>query len=417
MKTIQLVTYNENEYYNYNENIEVSNFNNLKALDNYKINVFDLTSPSMWKNKSDTDRKITETTILTSDFRSINTMIQNSKKTKIVICLPQNSNYQCKCYTESYWHQLKDMIPTLVKILEQLIPFLGFSIIYENNTTQIGNKLIESSFYFNDKPFENITFSKDSGKVTSIKYEKIYLTTLHLVKKDDSQILLDFLKQIGIIEDKIIFPEWLYEYEFNDDQKQRDDIIQAKKIIEEQKEIIKKANEKLKENLHYKSILVNNSDDLVNVVFEIIEYIFDISLKDFNDEKKEDFLFKKNNITYIGEIKGVTSNVKYENISQLEVHYSKYLDKLEEIRTKETIKKILIMNYQRNKNVLERDEINSMQINLAIKNQTMIIDTKTLLTIYEKILQGKWNKEFIINYISNNSGIINLNEFNMEDNK
>lgn len=417
MKRIQLITYNENEYHNYNENIEVGNFNNLKSLDNYEINIFDLSTPNMWKNKSDTEMKITETTILTSDFRSINTMIQNCKKSKIVICLPQNANYQCKCYDKIYWHQLKDMIPTLVKILEQLIPFLGFSIIYENNTTQIGNNLIESSFYFNEKPFENITFSKDSGKVTSIKHEKIYLTTLNLVKKDKSQILLDFLKQIGIVKDKIDFPKWLYEYEFNDDKKQNDNIMQAKKIIEEQREIIKKANEKLEENLHYKGILVNNSDDLVSVIFEIIEYIFDISLKDFNDEKKEDFLFKKNNITYIGEIKGVTSNVKYENISQLEVHYSKYLDKLEETGAKEKIKKILIMNYQRNKNVLERDEINSMQIDLAMKNKTLIIDTKTLLTIYEKLLQGKWNKEVIIDYITNNSGIIDLNKFNMEDNK
>ena len=164
--------------------------------------------------------------------------------------------------------------------------------------------------------------------------------------------------------------------------------------------------------MRYKSILYNNSDALVEVVFEILEFIFDISLDEFNDEKKEDFLFKKDAITYIGEIKGVTSNIKYEHISQLEVHYSKYLDKLQESNTTEEIKKILIMNYERTKDINTRDEINQMQIDLAIKNETLIIDTKTLLTLYERLLQGKITKDKVINYIKANSGIINLEEIN-----
>lgn len=166
----------------------------------------------------------------------------------------------------------------------------------------------------------------------------------------------------------------------------------------------------MQDNLRYKSILYNNSDALVEVVFEIIEYVFDISLSDFNDEKKEDFLFKKDSITYIGEIKGVTSNVKYENISQLEVHYSKYLDKLQENGITEQIKKVLIMNYERTKDIMLRDEINKMQIDLAVKNDTLIIDSKTLLTIYERILQGKITKNQVVDYIKNSSGIVDLNK-------
>ena len=166
----------------------------------------------------------------------------------------------------------------------------------------------------------------------------------------------------------------------------------------------------MQDNLRYKSILYNNSDALVEVVFEIIEYVFDISLSDFNDEKKEDFLFKKDSITYIGEIKGVTSNVKYENISQLEVHYSKYLDKLQENGITEQIKKVLIMNYERTKDIMLRDEINKMQIDLAVKNDTLIIDSKTLLTIYERILQGKITKDQVVDYIKNSSGIVDLNK-------
>ncbi len=66
------------------------------------------------------------------------------------------------------------------------------------------------------------------------------------------------------------------------------------------------------------------------------------------------------------------------------------------------------MNYERTKNINERDEINSMQIKLAQKNNTLIIDTKTLLIIYERLLNGKLNKGEVIKYINSNSGIINL---------
>lgn len=408
MSKIQLITYNEMQYANYHSDIEINNFNNLKSLDNYDINVFDLSNSNIWRNKSNTENKPTEITISTSDFRSIKTMINNSKKTNIVICLPQNLQYHCKYYDENRYYQLKDMIPTFSKILEQLIPFNGFNIIYENNINQIGGELIPSSFYFSQKEFENLIFSKDSEKVTSIRKSNIILTTIDLVNKEKPEVLLEFLKEIKLIKENIDFPSWLYKYEFDDDQTQKNNIIQAKKQIQIQKEIIEKANEKLQKNLHFKSILVTNSDDLVNVVFEILEFIFDISLKDFNDEKREDFLFKKNSLTYIGEIKGVTSNVKYENISQLEVHYSKYMDKLQEENKEEKIKKILIMNYERTKEIEKRDNINFMQIELAEKNNTLIIDTKSLLTIYEKLLQGILNKSQVIDYIKSNSGIIDI---------
>ena len=51
-----------------------------------------------------------------------------------------------------------------------------------------------------------------------------------------------------------------------------------------------------------------------------------------------------------------------------------------------------------------------MQIDLAVKNDTLIIDSKTLLTIYERILQGKITKNQVVDYIKNSSGIVDLNK-------
>lgn len=316
----------------------------------------------------------------------------------------------CNFYSNTYSYQLKDMIPILIDILDQLIP-IDIEIIYENSITQINSSLVNSSFYIKNENYKKLTFSKDSEKTTTIFYnDNLIITTLDLIKKDESVILYDYLREIGLIDDKAEYPEWLYKYNFNDDEIQNNSIESAKEQIKIQKEIIDKSNKKLQENIHYKSILFNNSNALVDVVFEILEYIFDISLADFNDEKKEDFLFKKDNITYIGEIKGVTTNVKYEHISQLDVHYSKYLDKLQEAGITENIKKILIMNYERTKEVSSRDEINQMQIELAKKNETLIIDTKTLLILYERLLQGKITKDKVINYIKVNSGIVDLDK-------
>ena len=76
----------------------------------------------------------------------------------------------------------------------------------------------------------------------------------------------------------------------------------------------------------------------------------------------------------------------------------------------EQIKKILIMNYERTKDIILRDDINQMQIDLAIKNSTLIIDSKTLLIIYERLLQGKITKNKVIDYIKSSSGIVDLNK-------
>lgn len=412
MNKIQLVTYNPITFNSYDPKIVINDFNKLRALDNYEINIIDLSSPEIWLNKGNKDDKPSLNSKMTDDFKSIYQMINNSKKSKIVICLPLNIYYQWIYYDEKRKIQLKDMIPTFSGILSQLIPLEKLNIVYENSNTIISNESVNASFYFNNTTYDNLTLSKDSDKPTTIIFESIIVTSLNIIQKDNSNLLKMYLNEIGLLKEEIEFPEWLYRYNFNDDEIQNNNIEQAKEQIKLQKEIIDKANQKLQENLRYKSILYNNSDALVEIVFEILEYIFDISLSDFNDEKREDFLFKKDDITYIGEIKGVTSNVKYENISQLEVHYSKYLDKLQEINTIENIKKILIMNYERKKDIILRDEINQMQIDLAKKNETLIIDTKSLLIIFEKILQGKFKKSNVINYIKNNSGLIELDKIN-----
>lgn len=162
--------------------------------------------------------------------------------------------------------------------------------------------------------------------------------------------------------------------------------------------------------MKYKSILVTNSDELTKVIYEILEYIFEINLSTFVDEKKEDFLFDKEDICYIGEIKGVTSNIKSAHISQLDVHYYALQDRLEEDGIQKKIKKILIMNYERNREISSRNEVHNAQIELASKNNTLIIDTLNLLQLYEKLLKGNISKQEAIDYINSKIGLFNVLE-------
>ena len=185
-------------------------------------------------------------------------------------------------------------------------------------------------------------------------------------------------------------------------------------LIDKYNKIIQETKLKLDENMKYKSILVNNSNELTKVIYEIIEYIFDVDLSSFVDMKKEDFLFEKNNISYIGEIKGVTSNVRSEYISQLDVHYYSYLDRLQEEGVQKDIRKLLIINYERNKNVTERTAVHQIQIDLAIRNSILIIDTLNLLKLYEGILKGIISKQKMIEYVNLKTGLCNIEDLSRD---
>lgn len=94
MKKIQLITYHPDSLKGYDSNIDISDFNKLKSLDNYEINFFDLTASQMWVSNNDSDSKPSKDNCkMSADFKSIKQMLVNSKKAKNIIGLPQNVNY------------------------------------------------------------------------------------------------------------------------------------------------------------------------------------------------------------------------------------------------------------------------------------------------------------------------------------
>ena len=170
-----------------------------------------------------------------------------------------------------------------------------------------------------------------------------------------------------------------------DDEEKKLFIEQRKQEIQLLEEEINTAENKLEENNYYKSILYKQDKPLVKVVFKMLEEILDYDLSEFDDVYKEDFLIEFNDITFIGEIKGVSSNVKKGHLGQLDDHVTDREDYLDENNKEEIIKPLLIINTFIKKNPYEREEVDETTIKKAEeKYGTLIITSLNFLELYEK---------------------------------
>lgn len=405
------------------EGITLSSFDAPKSLDMFDINVVDLSSEKLWRNVGDDISCINRQ----NDFESIYTMIINSCQSKILFVLPQNESfYYMSNGSGKYLKRvlIKDCIGEIYRnIIRAILPkWIPISqIIFEPTETSVKSNVCSADFYFvtacsGFTDYSILTKSNYSNKATTIQAlqtlipnDRIYLTTLNIVTSTD--MLLCFLHSILDDKMKCDIPEWMSTVRFYDDKEQGTIIENSLDIIRNEQEKIESAKQKLEQNARYKSILYSNGDELVEVVFEILEKILDCDLSGFVDEKKEDFLIKKPFCTFIGEIKGITSNIKNTNITQVELHYQEYTDKLAESEQVERVCPILIVNPSRNKEPQQREPVGEQQIELAKRNNCLIIETITLLHIFEKFLSGDISSDRCIEVFSTCTGLLNESQF------
>ena len=402
--------------------IMYSKYSEPKTLDSFDVNIIDLQDEKIWKNDSDDPNNIN----IGCDLISIQKNIESSKKAINIIAFPQNYGFNYHYYSiaggPNRYHKffyLKNRINCLKEVLKSIIPkakekgtpSANYEIDYENSKTICGKSSFSAAFYFSKFIPDMVkTRAIDSDKATTILVTRnCYLTTLLLANNDCN--LMDYLSFLGIKEKiQSDLPDWLCELNFFDDEEQRNNInVKTEEISRIEREI-EQGKKKLNENLKYKSILYTNGKELVRVVFDILEKLLDCDLSAFKDEMKEDFLIKLNDITYIGEIKGVTSNVKSEHVSQIDVHYQSYLEKIAEEGQQENVKSLLIINQQRNKPLAEREEIHEKQIKLAKRNGCLIIPTIDLLKLFDKFVSKEINSENVIEIFTKQIGLITISK-------
>ncbi len=385
--------------------IRYAPYNSPMTFDMFDINIINLQDENIWKNNGSQANRIN----ITNDLISLNALIKNNTKSKVVILMPMNYNmlflYNKYDLAYEYQYNIKDRLDCFYEILRELITGIGrYQIIFENSRTKCEYSFFDSSFSFLNCDKIAVTKAEGSGRATTICLnERLYLTTLLMESTNCN--FKDFIEAIGLADEKLEYPQWLIELERFDDVIQRDIIKNDIIKIEELKCEIERANEIINKNLNYKSILIENGERLISVVFDILQTLLMYDLSGFKDEKKEDFLIKLDNITFIGEIKGITSNVKSENISQLDVHYQSYLEKLQEDEKEEEIKALLIINSQRNKPLEVREPIHKKQVDLAIRNGSLIITTEKLLSLYEKFIANKIDTNRVIKLFTEQTGL------------
>lgn len=391
MKRVQIIS--NSGYKKIDENtFTYTRISSPNALDDYDINIVDLNDEYLWRNDYDSISGINES----NDFLSISKMIKNSKKSNIIVVLPQNLDFKyCKYSSGGYAYTtvLKDMIPNMIEIIGMLAKSIKMlSIAFENTFTDVVHEGIPAAFYFEDNSFDGKTYSKRSCKMTTVLLEGIYFTTLEL---SNEKRIAAFLRFIGLFEDKAEIPDWFENIMMFDDQNQKTLIQNSKKQIADLEEQIKLSKEVLNSNSKYKSILYTTGDELVDVVKEILSDMLGVDLSGFVDEKKEDFNFELNGKIYIGEVKGVNHNVKRENISQLDLHVNGYLDDNTD-KTQNDIVALLIINHQKNKDPKDRESVNEQQVKLAEKYGCLIVGTTTLLELYSDYKSGTISRDAII---------------------
>lgn len=390
---IQLISENYQNLYSYKDVIDLTDLSNPISFNNYDVNILDFSNEKMWNNYFNTGERIT------NDLKNIKTMIKNTESL-VIIVFPQNIKVgPVKSEAKNHLQDIHYKISQIINVQSSYTPF------YENSNVNLLDEYCKATFAFESDDFETLLYTK-TNKAVAIKKNNIIITSVKIIDNNNPSILEKFLHAVNCYENVEEIPEWVYKYEFFNDRDLNNSINNSKEIIKTEKEKINNYQEQLNNNLDYKKSLYCNGDELVQQVFKILEIIFNISLADFKDLKNEDFLFRYNDMTFIGEIKGVTSNVKSEHISQLIVHVSQYNDKLQDEGKEEKIVPLLIMNYERNKEISERNEIHQNQINLAKKMDIIIIDTVTLLHLFSDVLEEKITKEDAIQKITDSKGIL-----------
>lgn len=415
---IQIITYDISKYKDYSDKVyKISKLGEIQALDDFEICIVDLSNEYIWRYNGSSPTNVN----CYRDLITIKEAIINSNTTKIVIVFPQNKKFS---YNQTYEFiggsrqysfedsiQLKDNKINLMKIINNsLFKLEKLELAFEKTKTVCEAKSIDADFNFinyKEEKFESVTYSKNSNKVTTIKKNNIFLTTLNILK--DMDILKLFIENYCIDNiQKEEIPDWINNIKFFDDEQLNQNKDKNLTKINELKQENIEIDKKLKKNLEYKSILYTNGDELVEVVMSILDEILDYDSTGFIDKGKEDFLIKKEDITFIGEIKGVSSAIANKNVSQLDVHVQSYLDNLQEEGIEENVKGLLIINHQRNKPLDERQEVHEHQVNLAKRNGSLIIETQTLLKIYENYKLNNITEQECKKLFEENIGLLKI---------
>ena len=371
--------------------MSLSKFNEFYALDSFDYNLISLNIDQLLNYSSSSNMFNNE-----NDFQSLKTNLNDSDDCKIIVALPQNLK-------NSNGREIKNNLKVVYAHIRKFYSLTEFQLIFGKNNTEIKDKELSADFYLSNFPNDcEIITKNNNGNVTTIEHENIVYTTLDFKNEDE---IFSFIKIIEEFNDDVEEPDWFKDVEMFDDVEQKQLIEENTAKINELTSENEVARNKLDENNKYKSILYKQSKPLEEGVRLILQELLDYDLSDFEDIGEEDFLIEFEEVTFIGEIKGVGKNITNNHLSNLDVHFTRRQGKVEN----ENLQPILIANRFINRAPEDREPVNHKQIELAeTKYECLIIDSYELLKLYETFKNGEIDTREIINRFEEEMGLFEV---------
>ena len=410
---IQIITNNIKKYEEFSKSeFLISKIDEFQSFDNYDITIIDISDEKLWYYKGNNNNSINQY----MDLRSIREAILKSKKSNVLVVFPQNIQYHyyyhyvgnVQKYTEV--KKIKDMQKDFIEIINSNLINMNFiSLNFGKSYTKEKSYKLTADFSFGNVENNDVILKAENGNdAVVIKNGKTVLTTLKLSTEQETIFLLRKSFQY-CFENKSLAPEWIKEVQFYTDEKCKEEILELDKKIEElngQKDILENI---LNENAEYKSILYETGEILAKQINKMLSEIFEYDISQFKDTFEEDCLIKLDDVTFVIETKGLNNEISGHNISDACNHLIIYEDKLEENKT-ENAKCLFIVTYERKKNIQERVKIKERVEKIAKANNTLIVDTRIFLNIFEDFLNKKITKDEIKEIFKNDIGVLEYNK-------
>ncbi|ALT69319.1 hypothetical protein [Methanobrevibacter millerae] len=390
MKKIQLI--NNNGYYNLNNlDITLSSIHSFSDIELFDYNIIDLNLKELWIYNTE-ERKFKED-------KNIKTLTETiSENDNIIIILPSNDEYVLESYLQNENNQLKNDSEIITTFLRDYFNIAKIILSYGKNETNFGDYNLEADFYFKEISNFNIITKNIIKKPTTIKRRNITLTTLQLHNGQDIENFINL-----IFETNENIPKWFDNIEMFDDKEQKSLIDNNKQQILSLEKEISISETKLQENNYYKSILYEQGKPLEKVVRDILQDMLKKDLSKFKDIGNEDFLIEFPDITFIGEIKGVSRNLINSHLGELNLNYEKRRD----LNNCENLKPLLIINRFRKYSPEKRKPVENEQIELAkTKYGILIITVESLLEIYDEFKKDNITCEEIKEMFKDEIGLL-----------
>lgn len=390
------------------DNFDCNKFSEFISIGTFDYNIIDLSNDDIY----DFDGVMTDPDYsygAVKDLKLINKSIEEYQNSKIIFFLPQNFTFKSDYYCGSCIAEDTDLLLTFLLKIFPFFDQIKEGINFENSLTDINGHQFKSDFVFSSNLSKYaITRTVATNKITTVMIGNYIFTTLVA-----NRFVIDALIKYFPCNDLEPQPYWASEIKILNDKTIEDEKKCLVEKINASKERIEILNKELSDNDYIKSSLWAAGNQLVDVIYKMVQEIFGVDLTNFKDIMQADFAFCENDCHIVGEIKGTNTNVNNSHISKTENHRQEYIVELvnKKINFDENnVYGVLIINHQADKKPEERVHIDKKQIDYAKRFKILIIETSTLIKLYEKHVDGNLTKEEAISLIKSNieNGILGL---------